>query len=157
MTRRHHGTPRHIRISIHTPARGVTSSASHNCRESSHFNPHTREGCDRPAREDPLPQRDFNPHTREGCDAAPSRVSMLLSTNFNPHTREGCDCIAMQCNAMQCNFNPHTREGCDSGRDWRSGCCSQNFNPHTREGCDRLRNVIPNSDAKFQSTHPRGV
>ena len=34
-----------------------------------HFNPHTREGCDRVASSRGSNSLYFNPHTREGCDA----------------------------------------------------------------------------------------
>ena len=35
-------------ISIHTPVKGVTRPARAGCHARSHFNPHTREGCDVP-------------------------------------------------------------------------------------------------------------
>ena len=121
------------RISIHAPARGATSSArvTVGCGEfqsthprgvrlpsvrrsalPAHFNPRTREGCDRALRlcnrarprfQSTHPRgvrqaaytmrhgnRYFNPRTREGCDNIPARILFELP-NFNPRTREGCD------------------------------------------------------------------
>ncbi len=36
----------HIKISIHTPAKGATRRKMNRAAEMSNFNPHTREGCD---------------------------------------------------------------------------------------------------------------
>ena len=78
-------------ISIHTPAKGVTP-----CRLSLqivyiHFNPHPREGGDRPAVRRPVQRTDFNPHPREGGDdRLEGRDKIQL--HFNPHPREGGDC-----------------------------------------------------------------
>ncbi len=56
-------------ISIHTPVKGVTLVRDSCKRVHEHFNPHTREGCDRLSPQTQYPGRHFNPHTREGCDA----------------------------------------------------------------------------------------
>ena len=57
---------------------------------SRHFNPRTREGCDKMTDFRPMTLKHFNPRTREGCDA--HRVEPFQGTSdFNPRTREGCD------------------------------------------------------------------
>ena len=57
-----------MRISIHTPVKGVTSLEGKSRDEIIHFNPHTREGCDKQFLLMVILWIDFNPHTREGCD-----------------------------------------------------------------------------------------
>ena len=67
------------KISIHTPAKGVTAHF-HGCifhilissqygADQKNFNPHSREGSDRSLSRMHLPYSDFNPHSREGSDA----------------------------------------------------------------------------------------
>ena len=58
-----------MRVSIHTPTKGVTIwrlwyDISHWC-----FNPHTHEGCDSISTTTRCDIRSFNPHTHEGCDS----------------------------------------------------------------------------------------
>ena len=77
-------------ISIHTPAKGVTSiEMLLSC--GSHISIHT------PAKGVTLKKdiRDelmfhFNPHSREGSDQIAKRVAHVQH-NFNPHSREGSD------------------------------------------------------------------
>ncbi len=81
-----------LKISIHTPAKGVTKVVTQLTNSGLNFNPHSREGSDiypfnaclfavisihTPAKgvtEDGIPgadgQDDFNPHSREGSDRA---------------------------------------------------------------------------------------
>ena len=78
------------KISIHTPAKGVTEAVFLGQRIFGNFNPHSREGSDQCQ----TPLRPacfyFNPHSREGSDWS-RRLSDLWLRNFNPHSREGSD------------------------------------------------------------------
>ena len=56
------------RISIHTPAKGVTMTDSSMFLFILHFNPHSREGSDNRKLDNTTKHHDFNPHSREGSD-----------------------------------------------------------------------------------------
>ena len=80
-----------IRVSIHTPTKGVT---------------HKRRMV--------TPQELFqSTHPRRVWHSFSN--SSLLQSGFNPHTHEGCDTASMVASSMSTGFNPHTHEGCDSG------------------------------------------
>ncbi len=103
------------KISIHTPARGVTDAPISPYTYVRHFNPHSRKGSDlqrglegviacisihTPARGvTPAPAvppswvHHFNPHSRKGSDPA-SLPSCFLLSYFNPHSRKGSDNIS---------------------------------------------------------------
>jgi len=103
-----------LRISIHTPARGVTQNSSRGCGCLCDFNPHSRKGsdfhpgccCDRlccisihtPARGVTW----FN----QGCDGH--------HRDFNPHSRKGSDVISWNTQYRWTDFNPHSRKGSDN-------------------------------------------
>ena len=55
-------------ISIHTPARGVTDTASLDLSLSMDFNPHSRKGSDAITSTILANAEDFNPHSRKGSD-----------------------------------------------------------------------------------------
>ena len=57
-------------ISIHTPAKGVTSTSTPARSKFLNFNPHSREGSDGGKCLMGLKDFDFNPHSREGSDGA---------------------------------------------------------------------------------------
>ncbi len=76
------------RISIHTPAKGVTLLRSRNAIDVLHFNPHSREGSDisihTPAKgvtllrsRNAIDVLHFNPHSREGSDRSDSVTNRL--------------------------------------------------------------------------------
>ncbi len=56
------------RISIHTPARGVTIAYDPSRRQPSNFDPHPREGGDFPPLMTGRRGKNFDPHPREGGD-----------------------------------------------------------------------------------------
>jgi len=102
-----------VLISIHTPAWGVTRGQAAGWRRRSDFNPHTRVGCDSRWCASTCPRIYFNPHTRVGCDPRLWWAQRQRPENFNPHTRVGCDTSRDACVSGYMNFNPHTRVGCD--------------------------------------------
>ncbi len=78
------------RISIHTPAKGVTSGLLAVLEIKQNFNPHSREGSDviiSPTQKIPC---NFNPHSQEGSDVTYQRLRFTV-INFNPHSQEGSD------------------------------------------------------------------
>jgi len=98
----------------------------------------------------------FNPRTREGCDHMP-KTGTLRKKDFNPRTREGCDreCRSTRQNTRCISIHAPARGATLS---WPlPGRVFFYFNPRTREGCDPRQGGWRNSNALFQSTHPRGV
>ena len=123
----------------------------------------------------------FNPRTREGCDKA-TELYDFIETNFNPRTREGCDIVfdlTSRCKIIFQSTHPRRvrRKGLSEGlkdlqisihapakgatntslmtsayplisihapakgatKDWLHWQkIMQNFNPRTREGCDKF-------------------
>ena len=61
-------------ISIHAPVKGATPVRRRFLYSGPHFNPRTREGCDRPSDLQNVQLQHFNPRTREGCDAVAAAV-----------------------------------------------------------------------------------
>ena len=100
-------------ISIHTPAKGVTLKKDIRDELMFHFNPHSREGSDLGHLTEKDLKEDFNPHSREGSDKAEA-VKAVQTEDFNPHSREGSDVVPVcsLCHIAN-NFNPHSREGSD--------------------------------------------
>ena len=103
----------HTRISIHTPARGVTTFFYKSFPTNTDFNPHSRKGSDDYAILQPTLRINFNPHSRKGSDGkrqpldecirisihTPARgvtvyrvLPVQLFYYFNPHSRKGSDC-----------------------------------------------------------------
>ena len=139
-----------------THPRGVRRGRLVNCEKGYfHFNPRTREGCDKALSIMTVTLGDFNPRTREGCDHS-LQWRLYRPSNFNPRTREGCDTARAAWRSPTKHFNPRTREGCDKANIPMLVMLGD-FNPRTREGCDK--STMPKSwtRRKFQSTHPRGV
>ena len=124
----------YLKVSIHTPTKGVTSYHSIGTTELLRFNPHTHEGCDRHLNKSSIPTYCFNPHTHEGCDHIIYALQQRY-ISFNPHTHEGCDLVNLILIRLMLSFNPHTHEGCDLLGDV-SASGNVGFNPHTHEGCD---------------------
>ena len=77
-------------ISIHTPARGVTSTPFAPTNKLGDFNPHSRTGSDKSLGYKPSTFAHFNPHSRTGSDVAYYCLPILLF-DFNPHSRTGSD------------------------------------------------------------------
>ena len=101
-----------------------------------HFNPRTREGCDRASRIPITCRQTISIHAPvKGATSLHWELEGLPSY-FNPRTREGCDFWGLLRIAPSPHFNPRTREGCDV---WCLSSCTRHqidFNPRTREGCD---------------------
>ena len=98
-------------ISIHAPARGATKIYLQCLTALYHFNPRTREGCDR--RHAPRPSRriHFNPRTREGCDRIIT-IHIVCTAHFNPRTPYGVRLVFMPDHPeVTNNFNPRTPYG----------------------------------------------
>ena len=77
-------------ISIHTPARGVTSI------------------------DPPLPSKiSISIHTPARGVTYQMRVHPSFNSDFNPHSREGSDFIFPRLQRIYLYFNPHSREGSD--------------------------------------------
>ena len=68
-----------IAISIHTPAKGVTKMFDGIKRLWKDFNPHSREGSDENVCPNVRSLRNFNPHSREGSDAG-GRTHLAVCT-----------------------------------------------------------------------------
>ena len=77
-------------ISIHTPAKGVTQTTAMSITRCTYFNPHSREGSDLKANNIVYGPANFNPHSREGSDVSAIN-SVKREIDFNPHSREGSD------------------------------------------------------------------
>ena len=121
-------------ISIHTPAKGVTEVKCLLLQNWNNFNPHSREGSDMFRRLRRLLDR-ISIHTPAKGVTWWSCNTFGTSGHFNPHSREGSDEIVRVYKIKRMDFNPHSREGSDQ----RAGSWLQAeiyFNPHSREGSD---------------------
>ena len=100
-------------LSIHTPARGVTSGSK--CRYSfrDSFNPHSRKGSDGQGGCIFPIKCAFNPHSRKGSDCN-NNTDTNRHKPFNPHSRKGSDIIVLLSTLDTATFNPHSRKGSDS-------------------------------------------
>ena len=100
------------RISIHTPARGVTTKILKEG-DIQHISIHTpARGVTKFPCVKLLIYLYFNPHSRKGSDGAGN--SLLLSCPyFNPHSRKGSDPVQGFSNSRSKDFNPHSRKGSD--------------------------------------------
>ena len=123
------------RISIHTPAKGVTFVLYFFVPHCINFNPHSREGSDFYKCGSDLAKA-ISIHTpAKGVTATaflmlrlllisihtPAKgVTLLICSDtlacryFNPHSREGSDCLCTVFNIGKIHFNPHSREGSDN-------------------------------------------
>ena len=124
-----------MRVSIHAPGRGATSTIVSPADAIRSFNSRTREGCDRGARATSVRCLVFQfthpggvrPHRTQACRGshdvsihAPGRGAthpphrrLRPYPCFNSRTREGCDRpLASALEQLIC-FNSRTREGCD--------------------------------------------
>ena len=100
-------------ISIHTPAKGVTCFVCWFFFTDNNFNPHSREGSDVLRYKRPPYQRYFNPHSREGSDRLPN-VSDNGYISISIHTpAKGVTYSPLHHPNLWQNFNPHSREGSD--------------------------------------------
>ena len=100
------------KISIHTPAKGVTEAVFLGQRIFGNFNPHSREGSDQCQ----TPLRPacfyFNPHSREGSDSLAE--IQPLSERISIHTpAKGVTSLFGSATFRIFYFNPHSREGSD--------------------------------------------
>ena len=81
-----------------------------------HFNPRTREGCDKIYFFVPLRANNFNPRTREGCDQGPA-AQELDDSQISIHAPvKGATIAFTMVRPIFFYFNPRTREGCDPFR-----------------------------------------
>ena len=142
-----------VRISIHTPAKGVTCSAG------------TRRG-----------QEQISIHTpakgvTEGNTSRKLLAEISIHTPAKGVTEQGVDgksnkYISIHTPAKGvtdcvCSihlpgnyFNPHSREGSDSTQQFLLFLL-RNFNPHSREGSDVFSELLCSTMYLFQSTLPR--
>ena len=167
-------------VSIHAPAWGATSLASHADASATAVSIHAPAwGATPSCRPSPAGIPCFNPRTRVGCDDLHRQGQSGVPPSFNPRTRVGCDGEGHRLDSTKgrfqsthprgvrrpwcshrsraaCSFNPRTRVGCDGPRV-RPAAEQAGFNPRTRVGCDldEMREII--EACGFQSTHPRGV
>ena len=124
-----------LKISIHTPTRGVTHQHGSSNRDGRNFNPHSHKGSDTCCKTFSRCHHNFNPHSHKGSDT----VSIFLTTvksisihtptrgvtgfsikitqgisNFNPHSHKGSDLFLGVIMSLVCHFNPHSHKGSDS-------------------------------------------
>ena len=84
-----------IRISIHAPARGATTTTWQPRQTSYNFNPRSREGSDHDRGRCEGNGDDFNPRSREGSDKAWANLTND-ELHFNPRSREGSDSASLK-------------------------------------------------------------
>ena len=104
---------RSFRVSIHTPARGVTITHTSGFWRTFCFNPHSRTGSDRQERRQPLGYRTVSIHTpARGVTSKP--VFFLIFFLVSIHTpARGVTGPAKITQIYQPGFNPHSRTGSD--------------------------------------------
>ena len=161
-----------VKVSIHTPTKGVTPLAqnaiwwkkfqSTHPRRVWHDKPFCYGFCLSVSIHTPtkgvtlntnlltLFSKSFNPHTHEGCDKW-KQLPRPSPDSFNPHTHEGCDPRTRMTLELRISFNPHTHEGCDEAVLLPTTLV-RSFNPHTHEGCDKY-SIITNGDNKGFNPH----
>ena len=123
------------RISIHTPARGVTAIARGPGPSTIYFNPHSRKGSDiytlfktylllpisihTPARgvtkflEEREAGLSISIHTPARGVTETCPQGSRCAGNFNPHSRKGSDIVSLFRCSERYYFNPHSRKGSD--------------------------------------------
>ena len=165
------------KVSIHTPARGVTAGSAH-CRGHHCVSIHTpargvtgglvggaigeRVSIHTPARGVTLFRQShhvrepcFNPHAREGRDKHHA-LKLMDVQSFNPHAREGRDSSYADCNPHNICFNPHAREGRDSLPLHRDGTCRVSIHTPAR-GVTASKKTLTQARHVSIHTPARGV
>ena len=142
-----------IRISIHAPARGATTTTWQPRQTSYNFNPRSREGSDFGKIMKYLSEVDFNPRSREGSDCS-SRALIYILHNFNPRSREGSDKIIdkplpIHPISIHAPARGATKTGC-------TVCGKQIFQSTLPRGERPGLTLYGKSTQIFQSTLPRG-
>jgi len=138
------------------PAWGVTGCSGPRPTRSSHFNPHTRVGCDYPDFTHVFTHiANFNPHTRVGCDDTDS-LTINSVRLISIHTPAWGVTLSIPYSCMtRLDFNPHTRVGCDKiGRIYT---IVSEISIHTPAWGVTKLSELKAYMIEFQSTHPRGV
>ena len=144
-----------ILISIHAPTWGATHDRTGARDVGQNFNPRTHVGCDFLGIFRTRGPRYFNPRTHVGCDLRRPLPRPKRSSDFNPRTHVGCDESRLSlCRSPLISIHAPT---------WGATPCeslveSEAIFQSTHPRGVRLQNSPENADAlKFQSTHPRGV
>ena len=140
------------------------------------FNPRTHVGCDRLWRTQTGMTVCFNPRTHVGCDATPIAPNRVTTGFQSTHPR-GVRPVTPSDIARLTEFQSTHPRGVRRNR-LRSPYPRKSFNPRTHVGCDHIDfcghgfDVVSihaptwgatrcrhfdEAEAKFQSTHPRGV
>ena len=99
-------------ISIHTPAKGVTKPEESKLKKNIYFNPHSREGSDLTTFKGVRMWQNFNPHSREGSDSGKHNTRNTRS-QISIHTPAKGVTLRITRKRSDKNFNPHSREGSD--------------------------------------------
>ena len=165
------------RVSIHTPARGVTAIGLLADLELYGFNPHSRTGSDKRGADARGPPKSFNPHSRTGSDLT-VRVIVVNAVTVSIHTpARGVTRLAVFLSVPQ-YVSIHTpARGVTAWKSstpfWsrvsihtpargvtavlvRSCVRLCGFNPHSRTGSDGFTIWATHRKLKFQSTLPHG-
>ena len=165
-------------VSIHAPAWGATSLASHADASATAVSIHApawgATGT-RAARRDAMPvsihapawgatgrhrgihpdHLRFNPRTRVGCDLPERRCRPVTLVSI--HAPAWGATLAVLSREPAQAVSIHAPRGVRRRTGQRTGGCRSSFNPRTRVGCDEVLTDATQPRARFQSTHPRGV
>ena len=144
-----------IRISTHTPARGVTFSMTIHFNNKWHFYSHAREGRDHP---NPLPRlrKQISTHT-PARGVTNDCLRGVHRTGISTHTpARGVTGVARGKTKAEVNFYSHAREGRDR-RNRKMDTKYLNFYSHAREGRDMEKHGKKKLKKKFLLTRPRGA
>ena len=130
----------HIKISTHTPTRGVTKQSTVQYTRLINFYSHAREGRDSRCQPQLSAGMHFYSHAREGRDTIYT-VRRYGVENFYSHAREGRD-IGMDENIAQEIISTHTPA---RGVTWKRSMMRliiMHFYSHAREGRDWDRRLF---------------
>ena len=141
------------RVSIHTPAKGVTQHAAGDGR-GRQVSIHTpAKGVTRALQCLSRADRCFNPHAREGRDKG--RIFNSAADEVSIHTpAKGVTNNGGSTPPRRCCFNPHAREGRDSGLSHVSTRASE-VSIHTPAKGVTRSDFHCGTESMFQSTRPR--
>ena len=133
-----------VRVSIHAPAWGATSLASHADASATAVSIHAPAwGATPSCRPSPAGIPCFNPRTRVGCDDLHRQGQSGVPPSFNPRTRVGCDQCPHTGLAFVWHVSIHAPAWGATISRFRVSAFAGCFNPRTRVGCDNsIRNDI---------------
>ncbi len=100
-------TAERLQISIHAPARGATKVLDQGRRGTLHFNPRTREGCDRVLDVPGILDVVFQSTHPRGVRRPWTLGTWVGWNDFNPRTREGCDDHLEEIGAIEYDISIH--------------------------------------------------